>query len=107
MTLNGDVQFQNRSFDNQENSVTASGSSVSGGSEAVVNVLTDCSNMLITPALFNYDSGAYHLNLLATTSGSGSCSYAGVPALVQTYKYIASSSGGDAEQHMFVPASTK
>jgi len=107
MTLNGDVQFQNRSFDNQENSVTASGSSVSGGSEADVNVLTDCSNMLITPDLFNYDSGAYHLNLLSTTSGFGSCPYVGVPALVQTYKYIASSSGGDAEQHMFVPASTR
>ncbi len=103
-TLNGDVTFQNTSFDNQENSVKV-GSSVSGG-DTVLEAMTDCSNMLMSPTLFNYDSGAYHFGLLATRSGTNSCSYAGVPALVQTYKYLADSSG-NTEQHMFVPASTK
>jgi hypothetical protein len=105
-TLNGDVQYQMVSFDNQENSQRV-GSSVSGGAVAIQTV-TDCANMLLGQSndLFNYDSGFYQFYLNARyPNAAATCNYAGVPAIAQTYKYTANSAGNTSQQ-MLIPASS-
>lgn len=110
-TVNGDMQYYMSSADNQENTVTTVvvGSSISGAEiqqDTTVRVITDCANMLIGTSLplFNYDSGIYHLNLIATRGTTGSCPYSGVPAVTQTYKYTADPSG-NSQNHVLIPAS--
>lgn len=105
-TLNGDVQYQMVSFDNQENS-QRTGSSVSGGA-ITIQTVTECANMLLGQdnALFNYPSGFYQFRLNARyPNAARTCSYAGVPAITHTYKYIADSVGNTSQQ-LLIPASS-
>jgi hypothetical protein len=116
-TQNGDVKFQSLSYDNRENLnvVTAEEvpeTSVSGAQEEEIiipeHVITNCSNMLFGSAsapLFTFESGAYKLIFNASTGGIRPCPYAGVPAIVQTYKFLVDGNG-DIQDHTLIPASS-
>jgi hypothetical protein len=78
----GTVNISLAGFDNQENSIKSADPDFSGAPETPTDRLFAEVNMY-TPS-WPYESGAYYLGL----NGLAGCSYAGVPALAMTYKWM-------------------